>query len=65
MTAFLQRFINVRRGEAGSVVASALFFFCVLTALMVVRPARESVGMRSGSKACAGCSWAPPSSRCS
>jgi ATP:ADP antiporter, AAA family len=48
MTAALQRFTNVRRDEVLPLLASALFFFCVLTALMVVRPAREALGMRSG-----------------
>src|SRR5690606_6397071 len=27
---------------------SVFFFFCVLSALMVIRPAREALGMRSG-----------------
>ncbi len=48
MTAALQRFTNVRRDEVLPLLASALFFFCVLSALMVVRPAREALGMRSG-----------------
>jgi AAA family ATP:ADP antiporter len=48
MTSFLQRFVNIRRDEVGSVFAATLFFFFVLTALMVVRPAREAVGMRAG-----------------
>jgi ATP:ADP antiporter, AAA family len=48
MTQLLQRFANVRREELLSLVVSMFFFFCVLTALMVLRPARESLGMRSG-----------------
>ncbi len=48
MTSFLQRFVNIRRDEVGSVLAATLFFFFVLTALMVVRPAREAVGMQAG-----------------
>ena len=48
MTSALQRFANVRREEVLPLLASALFFFCVLTALMVLRPAREALGMRSG-----------------
>ena len=32
-------------------VLAALFFFCVLTALMVVRPAREALGMQRGIEA--------------
>src|SRR5688500_1515171 len=51
MTALLQRFIQVRRDEAASVVASALSFFFILTALMVIRPARESLGMQRGIEA--------------
>src|ERR1043165_9794273 len=48
MTTILQRFTLVRRREAGAVVASALCFFFILTALMVIRPAREALGMRRG-----------------
>ncbi|MCO5118928.1 MAG: MFS transporter [Burkholderiaceae bacterium] len=50
-TALLQRFINVRREEVGPVLVAGLFFFCVLTALMVVRPAREALGMQRGIEA--------------
>jgi ATP:ADP antiporter, AAA family len=42
------RFANIRRGEIPALLASVLFFFSVLTALMVIRPAREALGMRSG-----------------
>jgi ATP:ADP antiporter, AAA family len=48
MTAFLQRFMNIRREEVGPILAAALFFFCILTALMVLRPAREALGMQRG-----------------
>jgi ATP:ADP antiporter, AAA family len=48
MTSALQRFANVRRDEVLPLLASAFFFFCVLSALMVIRPAREALGMRSG-----------------
>jgi len=48
MTALLQRFTNVRKDEVAPLLASAAFFFCILTALMVLRPAREALGMRSG-----------------
>ncbi len=44
----LQRLTLVRRGEAAAVVASALCFFFILAALMVIRPAREALGMRRG-----------------
>lgn len=45
---FLQRLANVRREEIPSIVAAGLFFFCVLTALQVVRPARDALGMQRG-----------------
>jgi len=48
MTALLQGVTNVRREEVAPAIAAAFFFFCVLTALMVPRPARESLGMRRG-----------------
>ena len=48
MTSALQRFANVRKDEALPLLASVLFFFCVLSALMVIRPAREALGMESG-----------------
>jgi len=44
----LQRSLNIRRGEGGPVLVAALFFFCVLTALMILRPAREALGMQRG-----------------
>ncbi len=50
-TAILQRFANIRREEAGPALVAGLFFFCVLTALMVVRPAREALGMQRGIEA--------------
>jgi ATP:ADP antiporter, AAA family len=42
---------RVRRGEVAAVVASALCFFFILTALAVIRPAREALGMRRGIEA--------------
>lgn len=48
MSDLLQRFANVRRSEVPALLASIAFFFCVLTALQVLRPAREALGMRSG-----------------
>lgn len=48
MTAVLQRFAQIRREEVAPVVASALAFFFILTALMVLRPARESLGLQRG-----------------
>lgn len=51
MTAALERIFNVRRDELLPVLVAALFFFCVLTALMVLRPAREALGMQRGIEA--------------
>jgi ATP:ADP antiporter, AAA family len=48
MTPFLQRFLNVRRDEVAALLVSAFFFFCVLTALMMLRPARDALGMERG-----------------
>jgi ATP:ADP antiporter, AAA family len=48
MTSFLQQITNVRRDEVAPVLAAAFYFFCVLTALMVLRPAREALGMQRG-----------------
>lgn len=45
------RIFNVRREERIPVLAAAAFFFCVLTALMVLRPAREALGMQRGIEA--------------
>ncbi|MGE0803633.1 MAG: NTP/NDP exchange transporter [Lautropia sp.] len=50
-TAVLQRLVNIRREEVGPALVAGLFFFCVLTALMVVRPAREALGMQRGIEA--------------
>jgi ATP:ADP antiporter, AAA family len=44
----LQTLLNLRREEAGPVLIAALFFFCVLTALMLLRPARDALGMERG-----------------
>src|SRR5215204_6999593 len=51
MKAILQRSTEIRREEVAPVLASALAFFFVLTALMVLRPARESLGMQRGIEA--------------
>ncbi|MCC5861265.1 MAG: MFS transporter [Gammaproteobacteria bacterium] len=44
----LERLANVQRGEVPGLLASMAFFFCVLSALMVIRPAREALGVQSG-----------------
>jgi AAA family ATP:ADP antiporter len=51
MTAILQRFTQIRREEVAPVLASALSFFFILTALMVLRPARDALGMERGIEA--------------
>ncbi|MET4578661.1 NTP/NDP exchange transporter [Ottowia thiooxydans] len=42
---------NVRREEVLPVLLSGAFFFCVLTALMLLRPARDALGMQRGIEA--------------
>lgn len=44
----LQRLFNLRREEIRPALIAALFFFCVLTALMLLRPARDALGMERG-----------------
>ena len=48
MTSLFQAFTNIRRKELLPTLIAGLFFFCILTALMVVRPAREALGMQRG-----------------
>ncbi|WP_324540864.1 hypothetical protein [Thauera sp.] len=48
MKAMLQRLFNVRRDEVLPVFLAVVFFFCVLVALMILRPAREALGLRGG-----------------
>lgn len=48
MKSWLQRLFDVRRDEVLPVCLAALFFFCVLVALMILRPAREALGLRGG-----------------
>lgn len=51
MSSWLERVFNVRREERLPVVLAAAFFFCILTALMVLRPARDALGMQRGIEA--------------
>ena len=51
MKRWLSPLTNIRRDEVLLTLLSGLFFFCVLTALMVVRPAREALGMQRGIEA--------------
>ncbi len=39
---------NLRRGELAPVLIAGLFFFCILSALMMLRPARDALGMERG-----------------
>ena len=39
---------NLRRGEFAPVLIAGAFFFCILTALMMLRPARDALGMERG-----------------
>ncbi len=48
MAAAFQRFMNIRRGEGGPIVAATLYFFCILTALQILRPTRDALGMQRG-----------------
>jgi ATP:ADP antiporter, AAA family len=48
VTAVLQRFFNVRREELLPILMAAVYFFCVLTALMILRPTRDALGMQRG-----------------
>ena len=45
------RISQVRRDEVAAVIAASLCFFFILTALMVVKPAREALGMQRGIEA--------------
>lgn len=44
----LQALFNLRRDEVAPVLLAGLFFFCILTALMLLRPARDALGMERG-----------------
>lgn len=44
----LTELFNLRREEILPVLLAGFFFFCVLTALMMLRPARDALGMQRG-----------------
>jgi AAA family ATP:ADP antiporter len=46
--AIFERFTNIHRGERLAVLTAGLYFFCILTALMILRPARDALGMQRG-----------------
>jgi AAA family ATP:ADP antiporter len=48
MTSVLQRFLNVRREEVAPLLVAAAYFCAVLTAIAVLRPARDAIGMEGG-----------------
>ena len=48
MTSSVHRFSNVRREEVAPLIAAAFYFFFVLTALMMLAPARDAIGMERG-----------------
>lgn len=45
---WLQRLVDVRRGEVAALVWSALYIFAVLSAYYVIRPVRDEMGAHSG-----------------
>ncbi|MBR9989276.1 MAG: MFS transporter [Gemmatimonadetes bacterium] len=47
----MQRLLNIRRDEVAPVLMAAFYFFCILIALQVLRPAREALGMERGIEA--------------
>lgn len=51
MRSLPERLFNTRREETLPVLYAVAFFFCVLTALMLLRPAREALGMQRGIEA--------------
>jgi ATP:ADP antiporter, AAA family len=51
VAAVLQRLLNIRREEIAPLLMAAFYFFCILVALMILRPAREALGMQRGIEA--------------
>lgn len=45
---FMRKLLNIERGEIAQSLLAVSFFFCVLAALMVLRPARDALGMGRG-----------------
>ena len=44
----ISAFFNLRRSEIAPMAIAGAFFFCILTALMMLRPARDALGMERG-----------------
>jgi ATP:ADP antiporter, AAA family len=51
MTSVLQRVLNIEKEEVGPILMAAFYFFCILVALQIMRPAREALGMQRGIEA--------------
>ena len=48
LTAALARLSGVRTGEAGAVLLSCAYFFCILAAYFIIRPIREEMAVAGG-----------------
>lgn len=48
MTSMLRQYFNIRPSELAPILMAALYFFFILTTLMILRPARDALGMQSG-----------------
>lgn len=48
MTSALKQYFNIRPSELGPILMAALYFFFILTTLMILRPARDALGMQAG-----------------
>jgi AAA family ATP:ADP antiporter len=48
MTSLLKQYLNIRPAELAPILMAALYFFFILTTLMILRPARDALGMQAG-----------------
>lgn len=48
MTSMLRQYFNIRPSELAPILMAALYFFFILTTLMILRPARDALGMQAG-----------------
>lgn len=48
MTSMLRQYLNVRPSELAPLLMATLYFFFILTTLMILRPARDALGMQAG-----------------
>ncbi|MCB9848202.1 MAG: MFS transporter [Phycisphaeraceae bacterium] len=46
--ALLRRVVDVREGEVRALLLSSAFFFCVLFSYFLIKPVRETMGLRGG-----------------